>query len=149
MNVMVICIGNKARGDDGAARRVAELLRERLPQHARLISRPQLDIVMAEDVARADLVLFVDAERRESPRVKVEPLGASTAGTSAHALDPGGLLSLAATVYGAEPEARLVSIAAPSMPHGEGLSEIAKAASEEAAFVVLDLVGPERESSAS
>jgi len=136
----VICIGNNARGDDGAARRVADLLRGRLPDGVALVSRPQLDIVMAEDVAATDLVVFVDAERREEPPVRVEAVPEATAGSHAHALDPGGLLWLAASVYGGRPEAQLVSIAGPEMPHAEGLSRVAKAASEEAAFVVLDLV---------
>lgn len=137
---LILCIGNKARGDDGAARYVAELLDGRLPEHTQLISTPQLDIVMAEDVAQADRVLFVDAARRDLPAVHVQSQGAGTAGTHAHAVDPAGLLALASTLYGAEPPALLVSIAGPEMGHEEGLSKTAKAASEEAAFVVLGLL---------
>ncbi len=143
MDMLVICIGNKARGDDGAARRTAELLEGRLPESARLVSRPQLDIVMVDDIDRAETVVFVDAERRNIPAVSIAPLTPSRESTSspaAHALDPETLLSLVASLYGKVPEAHLVSIAAPDMEHGEGLSETAKAASEEAAFAVLNLL---------
>jgi len=137
---LILCIGNKARGDDGAARYVAELLQERLPDGATLVSTPQLDIVMAQDVASASRVLFVDAARRSLPAVHVQPQLPGTAGTHAHGVDPAGLMSLAEILYGAAPAAMLVSIAAPEMGHDEGLSATAKAASEEAAFVVLGLL---------
>ncbi len=137
---LILCIGNKARGDDGAARHVAELLEDRLPDGAVLVSTPQLDIVMAEDVAAAARVLFVDAARRDTPAVHVGPQHASAVGTHAHAVDPAGLLSLADTLYDARPPALLVSVAGPEMGHEEGLSAVAKAASEEAAFVILGLL---------
>lgn len=137
---LILCIGNKARGDDGAARYVAELLEGRLPAGATLISTPQLDIVMAEDVACTSRVLFVDAARREIPAVHVAVQEPGLAGTHAHAVDPAGLLALADTLYGSAPPALLVSIAGPEMGHDEGLSPTAKAASEEAAFVVLGLL---------
>jgi len=137
---LILCIGNKARGDDGAARYVAELLQGRLPDTASLVSTPQLDIVMAEDVAASARVIFVDAARRELPAVHVAPQRPGTSGTHAHAVDPAGLLSLAETLYNATPPALLVSIAGPEMGHDEGLSETAKAASEEAAFVILGLL---------
>jgi len=139
-STLILCIGNKARGDDGAARYVAELLGDRLPDAVTLVSTPQLDIVMAQDVAGASRVLFVDAARRALPAVHVQPQPPGTAGTHAHGVDPAGLMSLAETLYGATPTALLVSIAAPDMGHHEGLSAIAKAASEEAALVVLGLL---------
>ncbi len=140
MDALVICIGNKARGDDGVARLVAELLEDVLPQTCGLISEPQLDIVMAEDLADAELVVFVDAERREWPEVKVAEVEPTVASSHAHAVDPGGLLALAQTLYAAHPNTLLVSVAGPDMDHGEGLSETARAASLEAARTVLDLV---------
>jgi len=137
---LIICVGNKARGDDGAARYVAELLEDRLPSGVRLVSTPQMDIVMAEDVALAGRVIFVDAIRRSSPAVHVQPQAAGLAGTHAHAVDPAGLVALAETLYDSHTPALLVSVAAPEMGHDEGLSDTAKAASEEAAFVVLGLL---------
>lgn len=144
MDTLVICIGNKARGDDGAARRTAELLEGRLPDNTKLTSRPQLDIVMTDDLHRSGLVVFVDAERRDAPGVRIDALAYSTDSGSApdaHALTPMGLLSLTAALYGDAPPAHLVSIAAPQMPHAEGLSDTAKTASEEAVFAVIKLLG--------
>lgn len=140
MDTLILCIGNKARGDDGVARRVAELIADRLPASAKLISTPQLDIVMAEDAAAARLVVFVDAERRSEPAIRVETQHPGTTGSHAHAIDPAGLLTLAATLYAAAPEALLVSVAGPEMDHDEGLSAIAEAASFEAASEVLRIM---------
>ncbi len=140
----MICIGNKARGDDGVARLVGELLESRLPAGVTLINEPQLDIVMAEEIAQARFVAFVDAERRNDPPVAVDDVVAGTAGTHAHAIDPPGLLSLATTLYGAAPPTVLVSVAGPHMGHGEGLSHTARAASEEAARVTLELLDQTR-----
>ncbi len=137
---LLICLGNKARGDDGVARRVAELVESSLPAGVTLVSTPQLDIVMAEDVAAATRVIFVDAERRTSPPVRVGVQEPGSAGTHAHAIDPAGLLALADTLYGGAPVAQVVSVAAPEMGHAEGLSQTAVAASEEAATVVLELL---------
>ena len=61
---------------------------------------------------------------------------------------PTGCSALAETLYGRAPEGYLVSVAAPAMEHVEGLSEIAEAASIEAASVVRALLaehgGPSR-----
>lgn len=140
MDALVICIGNKARGDDGAARLVAELLEDDLPLTCGLISEPQLDVVMAEDLADAGLVIFVDAERREWPEVRVDELEPTVAATHAHAIDPGGLLALAQTLYDAQPYALMVSIAGPEMDHDDSMSDTARTASLEAARTVLDLI---------
>jgi hydrogenase maturation protease len=133
-------MGNKARGDDGAGRRVAELIEDQLAGDVVLISTPQLDVVMAEQVAAASAVVFVDAERRSAPAVRVDELVADTAHTNAHAIDPAGLLALAETLYGATPQASIVSVAGPEMGHGEGLSETAEAASREAASVAISVL---------
>jgi len=140
MDTLVICIGNKARGDDGAARLVGELLEDVVPASCELVSQPQLDVVLAEQVADASLVVFVDAQRRDAPAVRVDDVEATVPASHAHALDPGALLALVHALYDARPRALLVSIAAPDMDHGEGLSETARAASLEAARTVLELV---------
>lgn len=141
MDSIIICIGNKARGDDGAARRTADLLEGRLPEGVGLMSRPQLDVVMAEDLSHVLLVVFVDAERRTDPPVDVRLVAKDTISADTHGLTPGALLALAHALYGCAPRALLVSIAGPEMGHTEGMSETAEAASEKAASVVLDLLG--------
>jgi len=141
---LVICVGNVARGDDGVAHRVAELLSAAaLPVQIRLVTATGLDIAMAQDVSRASHLIVVDAERRDAPRVVVSALAPGTAAHSGHAIDAPGLLAVAASLYAAAPPATLVSVAAPEMAHGEGLSAKAKAASEEAARVVAALLRQE------
>lgn len=134
---LVICIGNEARGDDGAAREVARRL-----EGARgmlVLSAPQLDVTMAEDVSRARLVTFVDAERRDLPPVRADAVAKAplTAGATTHALDPPGLLALAEALYGRVPPAEVISIAAPCMGHGTSLSSIASVAVREAVAAIL------------
>ncbi|MDP2182798.1 MAG: hydrogenase maturation protease [Actinomycetota bacterium] len=137
----MLCIGNKARGDDGVARRVAELLEGCFGAEVTLVSQPQLDVVLAEDVAAADEVIFIDAERRAAPLVAVTDVVPDASGSNAHALDPSGLLALSQALYACAAAARLVSVAAPEMGHAEGLSAIAEAASHEAASEVLRMIG--------
>lgn len=141
MYSLVICIGNKARGDDGAGRRVAELLAGRLPSGVRLLEAPALDVTMAEDVAGASQVVFADAERREAPPVRVDELAAAPGDAGPHGIAPSALLALAEALYGRAPAARFVTLAAPDMAHAEGLSPTAASAAESGAAEVLRLLG--------
>jgi hydrogenase maturation protease len=137
----IICIGNVARGDDGVGWRVADLLAERLPEQARLVRAPALDVAMADDFEDVGVVVFVDAARRHEPAVRVRRLEAEPHGEYGHALSPGHLLEIAFALYASRPHAWLVEVAAPEMEHAEGLSETAEAASVEAASAVLRLIG--------
>lgn len=142
VSALVICIGNVARRDDGVAHRVAELVEQHHLPDVRILTAVGLDVAMAEDVAGARRVFLVDADRRQDPAVRVTPLkpGKPTAPTG-HSIDAPSLLLLAGTLYDATPPAWLVSVAAPDMSHGEGLSETAEAASTEAASVLISLIG--------
>jgi len=136
---LVICVGNPARGDDGVAHEVARLLRAGDPGldvrdvHA-------LDVVLAEDAARAALLVVVDAVRRDAPAVTVGDIEAGTTAPGAHSLDPAGLLGIARSLYGAAPRGLLVGVAAPDMPHAETLSSTATQAAREAAETVSALI---------
>lgn len=140
MRKLVICVGNEARGDDGVGPAVADELAGTLPDCVTLRKAAALDISHAEDLRDASLVVFVDAEVRETPAVDVRRLeprkGASP---DAHALNAEGLLALALALYGARPEAWLVSPRAVSTGHEEGLSPGARSAAEEAADAVRRL----------
>ena len=140
-DALVIGIGNVARGDDGVAHRVVDLLAQAEPAPAaRLVTSPDLDVAMAADVAEARIVIVIDAERRDAPSVVVSTVEPGTSAHSGHAIDPAGLLAVAAALYGDAPPMLLVSVAAPEMDHGEALSRVAKAASVEAAFAVAELL---------
>jgi len=135
---LIICIGNIARGDDAVGWRVAAALEGRLPADVRLLRVHQLDVVLAEDVAHAASVVFVDAERRDLPAVARQPVYEGTTSVGAHGLDPAGLLGLARGLFGQAPPAELVTVAAPEMAHDEALSPIAVASVQQAAEEILD-----------
>jgi Ni,Fe-hydrogenase maturation factor len=71
----------------------------------------------------------------------VRPIVAGTAAHSGHSIDAPGLLAVVNALYGTAPEAFVVGVASPEMGHDEELSETAEAASEEAASVVISLLG--------
>lgn len=135
---LVICIGNAARGDDGVAHEVARLLADTAV--ADVLSAVSLDVTHAPALASAARLVIVDAHRRSRPPVEVSRIegGGMAAGT--HGLTPEALVGLASGLYGGAPRAWLVSVAAPKMDHGEGLSRTATDAAVEAADAVRDLL---------
>jgi hydrogenase maturation protease len=138
---LVICIGNEARGDDGVGHAVARALGERgRVTGARILTATGLDVAMAEDVAAAELVIVVDAERRSFPDVDVREVREESAPSHPHDVDVPSLLGTARALYGGAPSAWLVTVAAPQMEHGSSLSSTAEAASLEAASAVEGLL---------
>lgn len=59
--VLVACLGNPDRGDDGVGAMVARLLESRLPDDARLVVRSGDMMALLEDWAGCDAVVCVDA----------------------------------------------------------------------------------------
>jgi hydrogenase maturation protease len=125
--VLVVGYGNALRGDDGVGWHAADRLAgdPRLAG-AEVLARHQLTPELAEDVARASLVVLVDAHagggvpgevsvRRLRPRREGAP------GWSHH-LDPEALAGLAGALYGAVPPMVLVSVGAASFADGDRLS---------------------------
>jgi hydrogenase maturation protease len=132
--VLVIGYGNPLRGDDG----FGPLVVERLTDDARLagaclLARHQLTPELAEDVARARLVAFVDArlEPGRPGRLRVERAAAAegeAGGPSSHHMGPDAVLALSDRVYGRAPPAVVVSVTAGSVEAGEGLTSAVAAA---------------------
>jgi hydrogenase maturation protease len=137
--VLIICVGNVARGDDGVGHEVARRL-ESLPDGAALLVETSLDVTHAAAVAEAERLIVVDAHRRDEPPVETWRVESGTTPVGTHGLTVEALQGLAATLYGHAPEAWLVTVAAPQMGHGETLSETAERAAEAAAAEVLRLV---------
>ena len=108
---LVIGYGNTLRGDDGVGPRVAEAVGHlRLPGVRTLIC-PLLTPELADPIARAEKVIFVDAavDAPQSLRWrKLEP--SKTSQLMAHAADPRTLLALARDVFGHVPEAWWLTI---------------------------------------
>ena len=130
---VVIGYGNDLRGDDAAGPRVAELIDTRALPGVRAIAVRQLTPDLTEQLARADLAVFVDAcpataeavdiEAATQPR-RIEPAGGRAA--LGHTGDPGALLALALTLYGYAPPAWLIAVPALTFDLGAPLSPTAE-----------------------
>jgi len=128
---LVIGYGNDLRGDDGAGPRVAETVAALNWPGVQAIVARQLVPELAEPIARAGLVLFVDAcpidAAAGEARVQIQRVEMA-AGNSAlgHAGNPGALLALAQALYGACPPAWLVAVPAASFELSDALSAVAE-----------------------
>jgi hydrogenase maturation protease len=106
---LIIGYGSMLRGDDAAGPLAAQRLARR-GFHA--LDVHQLTPELAEEVAAARTVIFLDAKAGLPPgEVSVEPL-APAAGSAPleHHASPAGLMRLARTAYGAEPNAWLIGM---------------------------------------
>jgi hydrogenase maturation protease len=142
--VLVIGYGNPLRSDDGFGPCVAERLAgdDRLAG-AQVVARHQLTPELADDMARARFVVFVDARVDAGPpgRIRVERLAPDDATrSSSHHVDPAGLLALSEQVYGRAPAAALVSVSAGSVEIGERLTPAVAGAVAAAVETVVAIV---------
>jgi hydrogenase maturation protease len=134
--VVVVGYGNPLRGDDGVGCRVAELVRDdpRLAG-ARVETRHQLTPEWAEDVARARLVVLVDAAVGGGPaaggvRVEAVSVGEQAqphAFAGSHVVDAGIIVRLAVRLYGRAAPVLLVRVAAARFEPGTGVSPTVEA----------------------
>ncbi|PJF48943.1 MAG: hydrogenase maturation protease [Chloroflexi bacterium] len=131
---LIIGYGNTLRQDDGAGPRVAEIVASWHLPNVRAISMHQLTPELADALASAEVVIFVDA-RRADPHVQppadvtFTAIGAAEDGTRAadtHTSDPRRLLALTQQLYGRCPQAWLVSVPGVDFDFGESLSERAR-----------------------
>lgn len=126
---LIIGYGNDLRSDDGAGIRAAELIatQSRPDSRAHVIITHQLTPDLADDIAAAGQVFFVDAYRARAPgaTLRVEKITADLAGATralGHHGDPAGLLRLAKRLFGSSPAAWLVGIPAYDFAAGETIS---------------------------
>lgn len=124
---LVIGYGNTLRRDDGAGPWVAQRVGELLGPQACCLAVPQLLPELAEAMAQAKCVVFVDA-RQDSSTVQMRMLETGNAGHSSgsHASDPAALAHLTSTLYGSPPVIWLVTVPAVEFAHGEGLSPLTR-----------------------
>jgi hydrogenase maturation protease len=124
--VLVIGYGNELRRDDGVGPRVARAVAEwNLPGVAAL-DRHQLTPELAEAMAAADEVFFVDASAGDEAGVCVRPLCPNSQRLApGHTSNPDELLALTQALYGRRPRAWLITVPAPDLGLGEELSAAA------------------------
>lgn len=118
---LVIGYGSPIRGDDAIGPLAADALAAGpLPPGLRVLSRHVLTAELAEDLATAGRVIFLDAAAQGTPGVvQVQALGpdATALSTMAHFLDPRELLAWCEALYQRVPQAWLVSTAGSSFDY--------------------------------
>ncbi|HMD75817.1 MAG TPA: hydrogenase maturation protease [Terracidiphilus sp.] len=125
---LILACGNTLRGDDGVGPWLAEWAERRFAGQAgvRVVARQQWTPDLAEDIARAESVLFIDCSLDSAPgSVNLAPVVPAPAGRghSTHHLDAPELLALARELYDSLPRnAHLLTIGAASIELGEAFS---------------------------
>ncbi len=125
MKILVCGYGNPYRMDDGVGHHLAPLLAEWLDgkgQEAKLPLEHQLLPEMADELARYDLAVFVDARvpSEEEKKVLVSEIVPDSGldGLNIHSVGPEWILSLAESLGTSPPPAVLVSVEGESFDFG-------------------------------
>jgi hydrogenase maturation protease len=120
---LVIGYGNTLRGDDGVGPRVAEAIEQLALPGVRTLVCPMLTPELADPIARAHTVIFVDAAVDAPQEVQLRKLEPNeTSQLMAHAADPRTMLALSRDVFGHTPQAWWLTIPAEQMEFCEELS---------------------------
>jgi len=131
--LLVIGYGNTLRSDDGVGPKVAQAVAALNLPEVRAVARDLLTPELAEPIARADRVVFVDAAVDAPREVRLRPLEpAASSQIMAHAADPRVMLALARDVFGRAPKAWWLTIPVENMGIGEELSTLAQRGFESA-----------------
>jgi hydrogenase maturation protease len=141
--VLILACGNPLRGDDGVAWHAAEALRQTLPpDQAEIFCFHQFAPELAEVSSHAAAVIFLDAAAKGTPgQVICEPVGTETSDSRfSHHLTPAAVMTLSRQLYGANPQAFVVSLCGECFDHGEELSPAVVAALPEFVGAVKQLV---------
>ncbi len=138
-DVLVVGLGSDLHGDDAAGRLVADAIERRALPGVAVRSVVQLVPELAEPIARADRVVFVDASIAVE-RVTVRQVSPQPAAGDTHHSTPGTLLGLVADLGWPSPPAFLVEVPALDLSLGDPLSDFGASAVERATDEVLALV---------
>jgi hydrogenase maturation protease len=138
LHTVVLAIGNTLRGDDGVADHVADLLGARSGVDVRRVH--QLTPELAEELAHATAVVFVDADPRATEARLERLIPAPQRSPLTHSVTAGELVMLAEQLYGFQGVAYLCHVPAEDFTEGDSLSEVAEAGARAAAQCVLALL---------
>lgn len=126
MAALVIAMGNPLRRDDGAAHYV------HVPRGVYRHATTQLTPEVAQEVARYDTVVFMDADARLT-ELRIEPVGSERpVSPLTHVLGPAEVVELARKLFGFSGDAYVCRIPACDLAEGEGLSPAAERFVEQA-----------------
>jgi len=148
MKTLVIGYGNTLRGDDGVGQVVAKQVADWDTPEVRSIAVQQLTPELAELIAQAEVVCFVDAlfqpDDRADRRCQLERLDSQAHFPQIdHLWNPSGLLDLAVTLYQGEPIAYLLLVPVSQFDYGDQLSPVAIGGIREAIQIIELLVDQE------
>ena len=143
---LILACGNMLRADDGAGPWLAEWAEKRFAAEAtvRVVIRQQWTPELAEEIANAQSVLFVDCSVDSAPGavalLHVEP-AAAVQGLATHHLGAGELLAVSRELYNSVPStALLLTIGGGSTELGEVFSEVVTAALPAACRLIEETV---------
>jgi len=140
---LVIGYGNTLRGDDGVGPRVADAVAAWRQPGVRALAVHQLTPELAETVAQAKQVVFVDAfHDQDGEEVKLRRLEPThSAVTLGHVSDSCDLLGLARALYGRSPPAWCILVPGSEFQLREGLSALAARGLQAALQTISTLIG--------
>ncbi len=128
MNYLVIGYGNTLRSDDGAGQIVANQIATWSLPNVRSLAIHQLTPELAEDLANADIVIFVDAvisSKQNCKKIKIKALECDCQYLNlGHIENPRSLLYLSKIIYNKSPLAYWILIPAINLEFGEQISSI-------------------------
>jgi len=143
---LILACGNPLREDDGAGPWLARKVAGQFPTDARLriLAPQQWSPELAEEVAHAQAVLFVDCEANGTPgAIRLTPVEPATEipRMMSHHLSAPDLLALSRNYYGSLPgTALLLSVGAGSLEMRESFSAAMKAALPDAENVLVGTI---------
>jgi hydrogenase maturation protease len=126
---LILACGNTLRSDDGVGPWLATWVEERFEAvpAVRVLSRQQWTPDLAEDVAQAESVVFIDSSVESAPgEMRFEPVEPAVAGPglASHHIGAAELLALSQELYDSMPrEALLLTVGAGSTELGETFSK--------------------------
>jgi hydrogenase maturation protease len=144
VTTLVIGIGNRWRGDDGAGPAAVERFSEEgRTGGASVMAVHQLTPELAETLAGVSHVIFVDAAvDLQAGAVASRDLAPDESSRpTTHHLEPAAVLALSTTLYGRAPRATLVTIGAAQFDDVDRLSEPVQRAITEVVDVLRRLTG--------
>jgi hydrogenase maturation protease len=140
VRLLVIGYGNELRRDDGVGPRAARAVAAWQLPGVEGIAAHQLTPELAERIGAAERVVFVDAGQDDVVLTRLmEPSRAAQ--VLGHTGEPHELLALAEALSGRRPASWLITLPAPELGFGEGLSAAAEHGLAEALRQIRTLAG--------
>jgi hydrogenase maturation protease len=122
---LIIGYGNSLRSDDAVGQKIAREIAQRNWQNIKTIAVHQLTPELAEEIAQANQVIFIDAIKSEKQEIilkKIQPLDVPL--NSGHSSNPYSLLSLTRSLYQVIPNAWWILVPGVNFEFGETFSSV-------------------------